>query len=128
VEQVIRFLLGLVNPLATIGEKIAEAYAQKANAQTEQQRIEAEERIRTLEARRDVLVAEQGNWLTRSIRPLLALPFVIYLWKLVVWDKVLAGFTNGSTDGLSTELKEVMLLIVGAYFLDLTIARFKRGG
>ena len=33
------------------------------------------------------------------IRPLLALPVIIYLWKVIVWDKVLG---LGTTDAIVT--------------------------
>ena len=42
-----------------------------------------------------LLIVEQGHWYTACIRPLLALPIVIYYWKIIVWDKVLGW---GSTD------------------------------
>ena len=42
-----------------------------------------------------IIIAEQGRWYTAVIRPLLALPVIIYLWKVIVWDKVLAW---GTTD------------------------------
>jgi hypothetical protein len=35
-----------------------------------------------------LILAEQGRWYTAIIRPLLALPIIIYLWKVIVWDKV----------------------------------------
>src|SRR5262245_65586062 len=46
-----------------------------------------------IEARRTanaVILAEQGRWYTAIIRPLLAAPVVIYLWKVIVWDIVLS--------------------------------------
>jgi hypothetical protein len=51
-----------------------------------------------IEARKSanaIIIAEQGRWWTSIIRPLAALPVVIYIWKVVVYDKVLA---LGSTD------------------------------
>lgn len=77
-------------------------------------RIQADEVMDRRRAQRDVLIAEQGSWLTRSIRPLWALPFVIYAWKLVVWDKVLG---LGSTDPLTGGMDEWATIIIGAYFL-----------
>ena len=68
----------------------------------------------------EVIKAEQGNWLTRSIRPLMALPFVAYVWKLVLWDKVLG---LGSTDGLSPELWSLMMTVFGAYMGGRTAER-----
>lgn len=44
-----------------------------------------------------LLIAEQGRWYTAIIRPLFAAPFIIFAFKVVVWDKVLG---LGSTDRL----------------------------
>jgi len=63
-----------------------------------------------------ILLAEQGNWFTRSIRPLFALPFVFFTWKVVVWDKLLASWTGGSTDPLDPKMWGVFMAIVIAYF------------
>jgi hypothetical protein len=37
-----------------------------------------------------VILAEQGRRYTAIIRSLLALPIIIFLRKVIVWDKVLA--------------------------------------
>lgn len=97
-----------------IAEQVAAAYAQKVNARTEQERIAADERIAHLQSLERVLVAEQGSWMTRWVRPLFALPFVIYINKLVIWDKVLGW---GTTDPLSDNLTTILVTIVGAYFI-----------
>src|SRR5260370_4874361 len=50
-----------------------------------------------IEARKSanaVILAEQGRWYTAIIRPLLAAPVVIYLWKVIVWDIVLGHCTK----------------------------------
>jgi hypothetical protein len=107
------FLTGLLG-LKGIAEKIADAYAERQKALTDRERIVADERIKTLEMQRDVLMSEQGSRLTRWVRPALAFPFVVYVNKLVVFDKVL-GF--GSTDPLNPELAETMALVIGAYFV-----------
>ena len=36
-----------------------------------------------------VVIAEQGRWYTALPRPLFAFAFIIYVWKVVVWDQVL---------------------------------------
>src|SRR5688572_33374508 len=64
---------------ANAGDKIAADLAVKE--------IEAE-----IEARKQaatVIIAEQGRWWTAAVRPAWAAPFVIYTWKVVVWDIVL---------------------------------------
>jgi hypothetical protein len=123
---VIGFILSLVNPVARIAEKIADVKVEQARAQTDQERIRAEERVKTLEARRAVLVAESGSRLNSLIRAGFALPFVIYNGKLVLWDKVLGDFTGGRTDPLSPELFQVEMACIGFYFLYEAAARWRR--
>src|SRR5262245_8281173 len=68
-----------------------------------------------IEARRSanaVIIAEQGRWYTAIIRPLLAAPVVIYLWKVIVWDKVL---DLGSTDAVGGDVGVWAGMIVTNY-------------
>jgi hypothetical protein len=120
------FLFGLIDPVTRIIGKLADAKVDLAKAQTDQERIHAEERVKGLEARRDVLIAEAGSRINAMIRAGFALPFVIYNAKLVLWDKVLADITRGSTDPLSPELFQVELACIGFYFLYEIGARLKR--
>jgi hypothetical protein len=107
-------LLGLGNAVSSIASKIAEAQVEKAKALTDRERIAADERIKTLEMQRDILISEQGSRLTRWVRPAFAFPFVVYVNKLVIWDKVLGW---GATDPLSADLSETMAIVIGAYFI-----------
>lgn len=110
--------------IGSVVKQLAAAYEAKQRAATDGERIAADLEISTLEAKRDILLAEAGSGgPTAWIRPLLALPFVIYLWKLVVWDKVLA---MGVTDALSPELTEIMMLIIGAYFVGRSAEKVAR--
>ena len=71
----------------------------------------------TLDARRmatDVLIAEQAWWFTAMIRPMIAWPFIIYVWKTVVWDTVLG---QGTTPVLQGSLGEWAGIIITAYFV-----------
>jgi hypothetical protein len=68
-----------------------------------------------IEARRSanaVIIAEQGRWYTAMIRPLLAAPVIIYLWKVIVWDKVLE---LGSTDAIGGDVAVWAGMIVTTY-------------
>ena len=103
----------LLNLVQSIGEKIVEERTRSANAKTEIERIQSNERVRQLEFQRDILIAEQKNWATRWVRPMLAAPFVIYVWKVIVWDKVLK---LGVTDGLDDRMWWVFGAFVLAYF------------
>ena len=108
------FLLSLVNPIGRIAESIAEAKLKSLDAATEQERFRAEILLSQLEARQAVLIAEQGSKLTRWVRPAFALPFIIYNFKVVVWDKVLG---LGVTDDLSNSYWQLQMVVFGAYFL-----------
>lgn len=122
-------LLGgpIVNGLLT-------AYRAKLDAAQSSERISADLAAKEIEAdiaaRADakaIILAEQGAWYTACIRPLFALPFVIYNGKLVIWDKVLGW---GSTDPLSSELFQIEMIVIGAYFLGRSaekVARTIRG-
>ncbi len=65
------------------------------------------------ELRTQLLIAEQGSWVTRIIRPLWALPFIGFTWKVVVYDKMLGW---GTTDALDPKMWSIFMLMVGAYF------------
>ena len=108
------WLLKLIDPLGTIVKEIAGYKAAKLDAATEKERIEADVAIEQLEARAAVLVAEQDNIWTRMIRPMMAFPFIVYLWKVLVWDMTLG---LGSTPQLGDQLFWVLTAIVGAFFL-----------
>lgn len=109
--------------IAAIGAELRQAYEAKLQAQTDAEKLAAEETIARLEAQQSILLAEQGRWLTAWVRPAIALPFVIYLWKLIIYDKVL-GY--GSTDDLSPNLWNMMTVIIGAYFLTRPIEAWVR--
>ena len=115
----LKFLLSFFSgPLSSISNDIKEAYQSKLQAQNDQERIAADERITTLEARKSTILAAQSDPMERWIRILFALPFVIYINKLVIWDKVLAW---GTTDALSSDLTQLFWIIIGGYFIDGTI-------
>lgn len=86
-----------------------------------QKEIEADIAARA-EATR-LLIAEQGHWYTAIIRPLFALPFVIFGFKVVVWDKVLG---LGVTDKLDPNMWGVFQTIVVSYFGASAIERVSR--
>ena len=107
-----KWLLG--GGIAAIGGQLNEAYKARLAAQTDHEKLEADMRIATLQAQQSVLLAEQGSWLTKWIRPAFAFPFVFYINKLILWDKILGW---GSTPDMSDNLWKLFWIIVGAYFL-----------
>lgn len=86
------------------------------NAKTEEQKIASAERIKTLEARRDVMVTEKTK-ANAYVRAGLALPVILIVWKLLVWDKAFGEWTGGHTDKLSDLDKQLIMAVVGFYLL-----------
>jgi hypothetical protein len=70
-----------------------------------------------------LLIAEQGHWYTAMIRPLFALPFVIFGAKVVVWDKVLG---LGTTDALDPHMWGVFNTVIVSYFGASAVERVTR--
>lgn len=107
-----------------------DAYRAKLTAENTSEKIGADLAARELaveqreaELASQVVIAEQGRWYTALPRPLFAFAFVIYVWKVVVWDKVLG---LGSTDPLSAELSQWALIILSAYFGGRSIEKVAR--
>lgn len=71
----------------------------------------------------NLLIAEQGSWMTRCIRPLFALPFIIFSFKVVVWDKVLH---LGVTDALDPLMWGVFNTVIVSYFGATAIERVSK--
>lgn len=97
-----------------------DAYRAKLAAENTSEKIAADLAARELDlAQREreisaqILTAEQGRWLTALPRPLFAFAFVVYVWKVVVWDKVLGW---GTTDALSGDVAQWAMMVLTAYF------------
>jgi hypothetical protein len=96
-----------------------EAYKAKLAADNTQDRTAADLAAKAIaaeiEARQSanaIIIAEQGRWHTAMIRPLLALPVIVYLWKVIVWDKVLG---LGTTDAIGGDVGVWAGMIVTTY-------------
>lgn len=74
-------------------------------------------------AARDVLLAEQGWWVTRMIRPLFAYPLIIYTWAHVA-DAIY--FHTGDIWPLPDYLQEWYGWIIAAFFLMRPIEKATR--
>jgi hypothetical protein len=106
------------------------AYKAKLNATNTQDRIAADLAAKEIEAEIEarkqasaIIIAEQGRWYTAIIRPLLALPIIIYLWKVIVWDKVLG---LGTTDPITGMIADWTGMILAAYVGGRSIEKVAR--
>ena len=98
---------------------LIDGYKAKLDAANTHDRIAADLAAKHIEAEiaarqqaTAIIIAEQGRWYTAIIRPLLALPIIIYFWKVIVWDKVLGV---GVTDPLTGLVSDWAGTIVTAY-------------
>jgi len=85
----ISFLLGLIpgafSTINGITNAIANERIRKIDAETDQQRIQADERIKSLEAKRSVLVAEAGvSKINAVMRATMGASVAIVIAKLLV--------------------------------------------
>lgn len=99
----------------------AENTSEKIAADLAARELAVERRERELSAQ--IIVAEQGRWYTALPRPLFAFAFIIYVWKVVVWDKVLG---LGSTDALSGDVAQWAMIVLTAYFGGRSIEKAAR--
>ncbi len=114
--------LGLLGNLlgGPFAKAAVEAYRARLSAENTSEKIAADLAARELsveqrerELATQVTIAEQGRWYTALPRPLFALAFIIYVWKVVVFDKVLGW---GSTDPLSGDVAQWAKIVLTAYF------------
>lgn len=109
---------------------LLEGYKAKLASDNTGERIKADIAIQQLalkqrqsELATQVVTAEQGRWYTALPRPLFALAFIIYVWKVVVWDKVLG---LGVTDPLSGDIQTWAGWVLAAYFGGRTLEKVAR--
>ena len=108
--------------LTSLAMKLPVAFLERWLTHLEKKDDTYTERLRTIilaeiEARKvqaQIIIAEQGWWMTAMIRPMIAWPFIVYIWKTVVYDTVLGW---GSTPALSGSLGDWAGVIITAYFV-----------
>lgn len=131
-------LLGLIpDALKTVNgitSAIANERLKKIQAKTDQDKISADERIKHLEAIRDVRLSKTDNPLTSFMMFMYGIGPVIILTKIYVWDKTIGSFMgcagiNGAnpecavfrTDPLDPNLWWVITAQIAFYFVAKTI-------
>jgi len=123
-------LSGLFGTLNGITAAISNAQIAKINATTEEEKIRADQTIQTLQARRDVMIAESShsrlNGIMRFLFGLVALSVVM---KLYLWDKVIGSLAGCSqapagtcgiftTDPLDDNAWKIIMMVMGFYFIS----------
>lgn len=122
---------GLFTTINGITTAISNERLKLIEAKTDQQKIAAQERINSLQAKRDVMVAESGSSKINAIvRAAMGLEVAIIIGKLLVWDKVVGSLSGCAgeagralqcsifrTDPLDFNQWAVITATVGFYFL-----------
>lgn len=114
------FVGGGFNSLA--GE-LRQAQKDRLEAANDAERLRAEERMDLALRRVEAQTRGAGTFTAKTARFLFALPFIIYVNKIVLWDKVLG---LGATDTLSPFLEGIAWTVIGFYFLDNTLRLARR--
>jgi hypothetical protein len=99
----------------------AENTSEKIAADLASREMAVEQRERELAT--ELSIAEQGRWYTALPRPLFSFAFIIYVWKVVVWDKVLG---LGSTAPLSGDVSQWAMIVMTAYFGGRSVEKLAR--
>ena len=115
-------LLGLIPGVSSAITGITNAITNEkinlAQSQTESDRIASQEKIASLQAKRDVLIAESGSSkINAFIRASIGGCVAFVLGKIFVWDKALGDYTGGHTDSLDPNLWNVIMATIGFYFV-----------
>lgn len=133
------FFSGMFGTINGITNAISNQKIAAINATTEAEKIAANERVLTLQARRDVLIAEAGsgsriNLIIRSLFAVAALSVVV---KLYVWDKVIGSLVGCSqavkgtcgaftTDNIDDNGWKIIGMVMCFYFVSEVTLGIKR--
>lgn len=116
IGKIIGFVLGpVIDGLLTAQKQKLDAAGSTEARKVELAKQAYELDKREAEVNASILIAEQGNWMTRSIRPILGLAAAILTWKILVYDLAFGRWTGGSTDKLSPQAYWLLTTIVIAY-------------
>jgi hypothetical protein len=117
--SILGFITGLAPMLAQIANNITDLQKLKVRAQSDTELASINRQIEEAHDRRQVLVAEAasrvGILLNGGMRFLMAVPVTAFLWKWLMWDKVVGSFAH-CAQGLDQNTWLILLGICGFYF------------
>jgi len=111
------WLLNLISGgiIGKIGAQINEYREISLKAQNDGERIKADRAANVLQAQKEVMVAEsRSNW-NIVARVFAGLPLMLFVWKVIVWDKLLG---LGVTDALDPKMWNLLYLVYSFYFVN----------
>lgn len=128
----LQLIPGLFNTINGITNAISNERLKLIEAKTDQQKIASQERISSLQAKRDVMIAESGtSKINAFMRASIGASVAVVVAKLLVWDKVIGSFSGCAgpigqnlsgcvtfrTDLLDPNQWGIITAAIGFYFL-----------
>jgi len=110
--------------LGTIFQALSPIFSSLFNYQTAKVEAEAGVATASIQATEQV---ESKWWFVAALIPAIALPFAIYIWKAVAWDKVIGPMfdVHSSTDPINGPLGTVFIVVIGGLFFHSFMSLFK---
>lgn len=105
-----------------ITKAISDQKIAQINATSDVEKTKIQANIDQLQAQKDVLLSNNQagiGWLDEALRIGFAAPFIVYLNKAVLWDKVIGKWPEFTTDPLSDALTYTLYAILGYLFVTL---------
>jgi hypothetical protein len=104
-------------------DKLLDAYSKKtdANAQIAVATIQAE--LETRKLQKEILVVEQGWWVTAAIRPLVVYPFILHIGAIALDSTFTLGWGIAKLPSPYENLEQTIIL---SYFLTRPIEKLGR--
>lgn len=124
--SVLGSLTGLGGAIRDITASITNLQIAKVNAASDQEKAKIDADLAEAHDRRAVLIAEAGSRINAIMRGAMAMPTVILLWKLEVYDKAFGQWTGGHTDPLGDNLWKVITAVIAFYFIYDMAAKFRK--
>lgn len=122
----------LMGGLPAIAREIGKAKVDLANAQTEHEKAEIEERVRTLQVRADALARQQQNPWTIVAQFLFIAPVAFYWFVTMAWDKIMCKWNvftyfqpSCTTDPLADWQIVYVTMIMTFFFVGGMITKIK---
>jgi len=127
VGAVMGFVKSIISPLSAIFTKIEDTRVQLAQADNERDKNILQAKLGVLQARADTMAKEAPySRFNIYMRAAIAFGPMVLLNKIFVYDKALGQWTGGTTDRLDPNLWQVIMVVLGFYFLYEGVSMFKK--
>lgn len=122
------FFSSIFTSIDNLTKAISDEKIAQITATTDVEKANIQAKIDQLQSQRDVLIADSTSktgWIDQAIRVLLTLPIIVYLNKLITWDKVIGSWPTFETDKLGSSEMYLLYAVLGFFFLYSTAKIFK---